>query len=297
MTIELLAPAKINLGLEVVRKRDDGYHDIVTVFQTVSVFDRLRIDPSAQDSVELLDPNAQIESNLAERALQMAGNAGFTTTSHRIALEKRIPVAAGMGGASADAAAVLRAIAPDEATSLHEQALRLGSDVPFLLTGGAALARGRGDLLETLPSLENCWFVLVCPSVELERKTARLYGALQPGDFSDGARINRVAASLRNQTIPDPADLANAFSRALASLIPEIPAMIDEFARAGAPFVALSGAGPAHYTIVPSLQHAICLASELARSHAQPWRILIARPVRSGLQVRRNKTEPPATAL
>lgn len=297
MTIELLAPAKINLGLEVIRKRDDGFHDIATVFQTISVFDRLRIERAERDAVELVDCMVSIESNLAERALQLAQAHGITSTAHRIEIRKRIPIASGMGGASADAAAVLRGFAPDDSAALTDLALQIGSDVPFLLRGGAALARGRGEVIETLPSLRDCWFVLVCPAIELERKTARLYGALETEDFSDGSRVERVAQALMNSVEPMSGDLGNAFSRPLANLLPQVSETITELQSAGAPFVALSGAGPTHYTIVPTLQQAIGITSALAKGRSTSRRVLIARPVPSGLQVRRDKTQPASSAL
>lgn len=300
MSIELLTPAKINLGLEVLRKRDDGYHDIATVFQTISVFDRLQIEPSDFDSVQIVDRVLQIEANLAGRALEHARSAGLTSTPHRIEIRKRIPVAAGLGGASADAAAVLAALAADRSLDperLDEIALQLGSDVPFLLRGGAALATGRGEILEPLPSLRGCWLVLASPDIELDRKTARLYGALTPADFSDGYRIRQVATSLQNGAIPAIADLANAFSRPLTRFVPPIAAMITAFEEAGAPFVALTGAGPTHYTITTDLREAIELSRQLMRLTPIPLRALVARPVATGIRIRWHKTRTSPTAL
>lgn len=289
MTLAVLAPAKINLGLEVVRKRADGFHDIATVFQTISVFDRLRLTETDSDSVQITNRIQQIESNLVLRALEMARDHRITDRSWRVDLHKRIPVAAGLGGASSDAAATLLALAPIEhipPEDLTTVALQLGSDVPFLLRGGAAIAGGRGELLEPLPSLTSSWIVLAAPSIELEQKTARLYAALHAGDFSDGSRMQRVAASLRARRKPNPDDLANAFGRPLAALLPAVELLQQSFARAGAPFVALSGAGPAHYTIVPQLADALWIASELAISRPLPMRVLIARPCGAGPLIR-----------
>jgi 4-diphosphocytidyl-2-C-methyl-D-erythritol kinase len=293
MSIELLTPAKINLGLEVTGKRDDGFHDIATVFQTISVFDRLQIETSDTDSVQIVDRVVQIEANLAERALERARAAGLTRNRYHVGIRKRIPVAAGLGGASADAAAVLAALAADTPLDRDRPgriALDLGSDVPFLLRGGAALATSRGEVLEPLPSLRACWLVLASPEIELERKTARLYGALTPADFSDGDRVRRVAASLRNGTVPAPADLDNAFSRPIARFVPHIGAMIAAFEDAGAPFVALTGAGPTQYTITTHLHDAMDIAAKLMRLTPIPLRALMARPVATGIRMRRDKT-------
>lgn len=299
MTVRLLAPAKINLGLEVIRKRADGFHDIATVFQTISLFDRLSISPAPIDSVRCFGPIPHIEANLVDRALDCARDADITTQCWSIELSKRIPVAAGLGGASSDAAATLLAIASSEhlaGTDLSRLALELGSDVPFLLRGGAALATGRGEILEPLPHMTGCWLVIASPVVELERKTARLYGALQQADFTDGRRVSRVAACLRTRQLPEPDDLANAFERPLGVLFPEVDVLRYDMLNAGAPFVALSGAGPTHFTIVPSLGEAIRLARSLAAVSQNRTRVSIARPTASGplLQNPRTKTPPNA---
>jgi len=293
MTVAVLAPAKINLGLEIVGKRADGYHDIATVFQTISVFDRLRLSTADADRVQVVNLTEQIDSNLISRTLKLARNAGITDRYWRVELEKRIPIAAGLGGASADAAGTMLALArtgnaPD--SDLPATALAIGSDVPFLLRGGAALAHGRGEKLEPLPSLTSYWFVLAAPRLELDRKTARLYGALLPGDFSDGSRARRVAAALQALRPPTPADLANAFERPLTDLMPETELLRASLLKAGAPFVALSGAGPTHYTIVSELKNAIRIARSLNRDHPLPMRILIARPTGAGPLLRWEKT-------
>ena len=293
MTIRLLAPAKINLGLEVIRKRDDGFHDIATVFQTISVFDRLRITPADTDSVEIAGSVDRIEENLVSKAIELARDAGRCRSAFRIEIEKRIPMAAGLGGASADAAAVLSALAIENNSSrsdFADLALQIGSDVPFLLQGGAAFATGRGELLERLPSLSGCWFVLASPVCALERKTARLFGSLQQADLSTGDRVNRVVAALSSGLKPSPDDLANAFSRPLREILPETLDLIDAFDAAGAPLVALSGAGPTHYTIIPRLSDALFLAQRLSRHAPIPMRVLVGRPVATGMQVRVDKT-------
>lgn len=293
MTIVVLAPAKVNLGLEVIRRRDDGFHDIATVFQTISVFDRLRLETASSDSVVLTDPNVRIDANLVSRALDLSRHAGITERHWQVELSKRIPMAAGLGGASADAAGALAALAEHgdrNRVELTALALELGSDVPFLLQGGAAIASGRGERLEPLPPLSNCWMVLAAPSIELERKTARLYGTLGPGDFSQGSRVARVATALRDRQLPDPADLKNAFSRPLLEIIPEIARLHAAFHQAGAPFVALSGAGPTHYAIVQELAEALRIARTIRQDCPLPMRVLIARPTGSGPSIHRKKT-------
>lgn len=300
MKLELLAPAKLNLGLEVLGRRTDGFHEIATVFQTISVFDRVRMVPSARDSVRMDGGRQAVLENLVERALDRARGSGLSNRCWNIAIDKRIPMAAGLGGASADAAAALAGLTWESGLprdSAFETALDLGSDVPFLLTGGAAEAHGRGELLSSLPSLRGCWFVLTSPAIELDRKTPRLYGALAPSDFSDGDRNQRVAARLRTGLLPVADDLTNTFERPLLEMLPELEILRQAFISAGAPFVALSGAGPTHYSIVRDLNDAISLAYNLRQTLAIPSRLLIARPVASGPLLRIGKTESIQDAL
>ncbi|MCO5222661.1 MAG: hypothetical protein M9947_13945 [Thermomicrobiales bacterium] len=115
MTVAILAPAKINLGLEVLGKRDDGYHDIATVFQSISIFDRLLLESSDRDEVRLIERPQQLEMNLAERALGVLRDTGHAIGHWNIQITKRIPMAAGLGGASTDAAAVPAALDVDRA--------------------------------------------------------------------------------------------------------------------------------------------------------------------------------------
>lgn len=300
MTICALTPAKINLGLEVVRRRNDGFHDIATVFQTISVFDRLSLSLAPEDAVRTPDRIEQIEPNLISRAIELARKRGLTSAHWHVELEKRIPIAAGLGGASADAAATLVMLAEREQRPvrfLPEYAFELGSDVPFLLTGGAALASGRGEMLDPLPPLRGIWFVIAAPAIELAQNTARLYGALRPEDFSNGARVQRVADAMRAHSSPSHVDLVNSFERPLVDLVPEVTALRSSFLRAGAPFVALSGAGPAHYTIVPALSDAIRIASALSSHRPLPMRILVARPVARGPILMSEKTTNPVETL
>lgn len=297
MTFSVLAPAKINLGLEVLRKREDGFHDIATVFQTTSVFDRLHFTPSKNDDVRIIDLIEQIDDNLVTRALDLARQDGLIQGAWHIALEKRIPSATGLGGASADAAATLVTVCRGEEQARSALALHLGSDVPFLLRGGSALASGRGEVLRPLPPLRSAWIVLASPHTRIERKTARLYGALRSDDFSDGSRIDRVAAALRARQLPDAGDLANTFERPLYEMLPEVIHLRNAFLSHGAPFVAISGAGPTHYTIVPSLRSAIGLARRLAENPPLDMRVLVSRPTAQGPLIRGEKTIDPPEPL
>lgn len=272
--IEVLAPAKLNLGLEVVRRRPDGYHDLVTIFQTISLADRLTFTSSPDDRgrtlLEVDDPELEGLDNLVARAIAALRSAGGIQHSVVVYLEKHIPAAAGLGGASSDAAATLRALntlwdCRLDSSRLHAIAAAIGSDVPFFLTGGTAIATGRGDNIEKLPSQDSGCFVVAVPQMDspLLRKTAALYAALKPGDMTSGARIREHAKRLRRGEPLAPSLLANAFERALYELRPEVAGAKQHLEAAGAPFAALSGAGPAHYSLLPTIEAAEAVSARL----------------------------------
>ncbi|MCA9861410.1 MAG: 4-(cytidine 5'-diphospho)-2-C-methyl-D-erythritol kinase [Thermomicrobiales bacterium] len=155
--LTVAAPAKLNLGLEVLGRRADGYHDLATIFLTVSLFDELSVasTPGPRLGLECTGSDLPPQENLVWRAAEAMQQAAPDRGS-LLRLEKRIPIAAGLGGASSDAAATLLALRtlwqlalPDDA--LAAMALELGSDVPFLLRGGCALGGGRGEVLKGLP--------------------------------------------------------------------------------------------------------------------------------------------------
>src|SRR5215204_1448307 len=221
------APAKLNLGLEVIGRRDDGFHEIATIFLTIDLYDRLTLSPSADLELSCDDDALAGEDNLTLRALRLLRDETNRPGGARIDLGKRIPAASGLGGASSDAAAALlagRELWQQDVSDarLHDLAAQLGSDVPFFLRGGCAVGRGRGDLLEPLPFPADFWFVVVVPDVRILAKTASLYSRLSKEDFSDGSLIATQAGRLRSGLVPDVSLLGNAFARPLYAMVPEL---------------------------------------------------------------------------
>ena len=283
-SVRISAPAKLNLGLEVIGRRPDGYHDLVTIYQAIDLSDDLALTPSLNLSLTCDDPALANASNLALAALVRLHDRAEMGQGAHAHLEKRIPVAAGLGGASSDAAAALvagrqlwQAAASEEA--LAEIALSLGSDVPFFLRGGTALATGRGECLERLPAPSNAWFVVVSPAVAITDKTATLYRALTPADFSDGSAVRRQAARLRAGERLEPSLLPNAFARALYALRPDLADLPATMRRHGAPTVALAGAGPSHYAVLDDPEVARRVARHLAAELGDRARVVAAAPV------------------
>jgi 4-diphosphocytidyl-2-C-methyl-D-erythritol kinase len=241
------AYAKVNLTLEVLRRRDDGYHDVASVVHTISLADELYIEP-AEEIVTLDD-------NLVARAAHMLAAATHTRPAARLRLHKRIPIAAGLGGGSSDAASTLVGLNRLWKTRLDYPALlrlaaELGSDVPFFIRGGAALMSGRGEQLRALPPLIGQWLVLAVPEQSLPDKTARLYRALQPNDFSSGAASAALASRLEQGQSLVGVPLVNAFERAARAEFEGLNAQWAALERTCGVRFHLSGAGPALFALV-----------------------------------------------
>ena len=244
------APAKLNLGLAVTGRRTDGYHKLLSLMVSLRLADRVRVEPASVFSLSCDDATLADEENLVLRAARAFQSATGEARAAHITLSKRIPVAAGLGGGSSDAAATLIALdalwdtnAPDD--MLLRLARALGADVPFALYSGAMVARGIGDVLTPAP-VPAIWLVLVTPRIVVPRKTAALYGALTDADMGGGAAILRQVASLRQGKPLNPALLGNTFLAPLERIAPAVREARARMAAMGhAAF--LTGSGPTLY--------------------------------------------------
>ena len=282
--VDISAPAKLNLGLAVLGRRADGYHEIATVLLTVDLLDRLRLSPAPTLELYCAVDSLSGSDNLALRAMQALREAGGVRHGARLTLEKAIPAASGLGGASSDAAAALLAARelwrlPVSDTSLHHMAAQLGSDVPFFLRGGCALGRGRGEILERLPVPAERTFLLVVPALTLPRKTATLYANLTPRDVTDGLHVKEQARRIAAGEPLDPDLLINAFARPLYTLAPWLAQFPAAMREAGADAVALSGAGPAHYAPFTSRSEAEAAARRLRAAMPDAAQIFVVTPI------------------
>lgn len=271
------APAKINWTLDVLGRRPDGYHDVATVMSTISLSDEISIEPASEwrvtvDAPDRVRDELAGEANLVHRTtLAFAAAYGERVRPAHVHLTKHIPLAAGLGGGSSDAAHTLRLLAElhgiDDRDALHDLAASLGSDVPFFLDGGTAVATGRGEILRPLPEPDPRWTVLLVPPLELDRKTARLYGLLAPADYSNGAPTASLVDRLSGGgTVIMEKDLSNTFERvadrAFAGL-ERYRALLGD--TAGAP-AHLCGAGPSLFALATDEGHARAAAAELTRA-------------------------------
>lgn len=266
----------MNLALEVVGKRSDGYHEIVTVMQAVDLCDRLTIEDADDLTIETNDGVPADHRNLAVRAAAALREASGVQHGVHIALDKRIPVAAGLGGGSSDAAAVLLGLnrlwgLRWPLARLAEVAVRVGMDVPFFLRGGVALARGRGEQLERIPGL-GLALVLVNPGVGTS--TAEAYGRVTPDMYTDGRRARAVAAALASRrSARVAASLYNGLEAAVCPGHPEIARMKAALLAAGALGAAMSGSGPTVFGLARSFEHARQLRNRVARGSWGCWAV------------------------
>jgi len=263
--LEVFAPAKVNLGLEILGRRSDGYHDIVTVLQEVVLRDRLSFALADELSLECPILPAD-ETNLVLRAAHLLQNETGVRRGAAIRLTKAIPIAAGLGGGSSDAAATLRALnhlwrtdlPPDHLARL---ALRLGADVPFFLRGGTQLATGVGERLQQLRA-PRLWVTLVFTPVSVADKTRRLYGALRAEDFSNGSQVREIVGVVERGENLAGRVLPSGFARAVRHLVPEIDRVMDAVREHGAS-PSLCGAGPTVLSLHAEEADAVSLAEEL----------------------------------
>ena len=268
--MQALAYAKINLSLEVLGRRADGYHQVTTVLHAVDLADRLTFEPSSSLSLECVPPLGPAEGNMVMQAARLLQQATAYTGGAAMTLEKRIPVASGLGGGSSDAATTLKALETLWALGLSTEKLsdlaaRLGADVPFFLAGGCALAEGRGDVMTPLPPMSGWWAVVLRPPFHLTDKTAHLYGLLTADDFSDGSVTKALAHHLQEGEVS--ADVVkecrSAFDRAAATAFPGLEEQRAAMLATKSPFVRLSGSGPALFTLVQSEEAGIAVLGQL----------------------------------
>jgi len=253
--IAFSAYAKVNLTLEVLGKRADGYHNIASVLQTIDLADTLSIEEGEDIQLICDIPDLASPDNLVVQAEMLLREITGCSKGAVIRLAKAIPIAAGLGGGSSDAAAALHGLNEFWELGLPlwrllQLASELGSDVPFFLVGGTALAEGRGERVTRLPALPSVWIVLLKPPLNVANKTARLYAALEEADFTRGQWTQSLIALLRQGRSPDTLSLFNVFERAALAFYPQLGEYRQLFKDSGAASVHLAGAGPTLFALV-----------------------------------------------
>lgn len=245
------ALAKINLDLRVLGKRADGFHELRTVFQTISLADTLDISftPGRKRSVELIDALA-IPDNLVTRAAHTVMDALRINGRVEMRLTKRIPMGAGLGGGSSDAAAVLLALPAVAGRTIAREALAetgqcLGSDVPFFLLGGAAVGIGRGTELFPLPDRPAAWGVVVAPGIHVN--TSQAYRDLSPLLTGPDEKVSAFQSAAWNGN-----GGVNDFESVVFAQHPELAVWKKRLQRAGATISMMTGSGSALFGLFPT---------------------------------------------
>lgn len=258
MKIALKAYAKLNLTLDVLFKRCDGYHELSSVMLSIDVYDTVCVEAAADDHVSVTS-NAELPcDNTAYKAAVAYGRGA------KIHIEKRIPSQAGMGGASADAAAVLYAMqrlyGDKSREELPEIAKRVGADVPFCLTGGCALAEGIGEKLTPLPVPELC---LLVAKGKAGVSTAGLFKSLKlPVNHPD--TFGAISAIKRKDVIGLASRVCNGLETAACALVPGIRELVSRMKAAGALGAAMTGSGSAVFGIFGDMKAAEAAKAEFS---------------------------------
>ena len=251
------APAKINLTLDVLNKRNDGYHEVEMIMTTIDLADRLSFQELTENKL-ILESNSGIIPNDERNLVYIAANLLKTTyqveKGANIYLEKNIPVAAGLAGGSSDAAATLRGLNRLWKLNLNEKKLielgeQIGSDVPFCIMGGTAIARGRGEKVEKLSSLPNGWVVLA--KLPISVSTPEIYGASNlEKNINHPETYNMIKAIEAQDFSLITKLLGNVLEEATFSLYPQVKQLKEQFKQYGGNGVLMSGSGPTVYTLV-----------------------------------------------
>jgi 4-diphosphocytidyl-2-C-methyl-D-erythritol kinase len=265
----LRAPAKLNLCLYLGRPREDGLHELCSLFEPLALADLITVAPAERD--EVLCPGVEGE-NLAAKALAGLRERGWEREPLRIEIEKRVPVAAGLGGGSGDAAAVLR-LAAGEVADLPELALELGADVPSQLRPSLALVRGAGERVEPLPEPAEHAAILLPGGGGLS--TAAVFAEADRLGLGRGAEeLDELAVRLREAAgagaspLDYPDLLVNDLEPAALSLRPDVGESLQALRTAGAPLAILSGSGPTAVGLFPDLPAAQAAAERLDSDEA-----------------------------
>jgi 4-diphosphocytidyl-2-C-methyl-D-erythritol kinase len=250
MTYTVKAPAKINLALDVLSKRPDGYHDVAMIMQTVALYDTISVR-SGFEGIKLTSDSSKIpidETNIAYKAAHYLSTKYNVKRGAHIHIEKRIPVAAGLAGGSTDAAAVLKLLnkAWDLKLSkveLMDAGKKLGSDVPFCIQGGTCLAEGLGEKLTVIKSMPDCYILLAKPNISVS--TQEVYQSLNLNEIEERPNIPAILQAIENQDLMAISNsMVNVLETVTTKMHPIIVELKQKLMENGAIGSIMSGSGP-----------------------------------------------------
>lgn len=281
--IEINAFAKINLTLDILHKRSDGYHEVAMVMQAISLSDKVSVECFRDIEVSADIPELLCdESNLAYKAAKLMQKTYGIKEGAKIALRKAIPMAAGLAGGSADAAAVLKALNKVwslnlSMTELERLGAMLGSDVPFCLRGGTMLATGRGEILKPLSPLPECHLVLVKPRISVS--TAWVYQHYNEGSVKRHPDTDAMLNSLEQKDVHGAAkEMANVLESVTIPQHPEIARLKEQLMKEGAIAAMMSGSGPTVFGLMPDEKTAQAAANKIRLAN-ENIQVIVAKTI------------------
>lgn len=254
--LTIKAPAKINLTLEVLGKRPDGYHEIRSVLQTVDLYDTLYFSHSENIQITSDMKGWSAEKSQVSKAAVLLQEYAGGKKGAEIRIKKRISLRSGLGGDSSDGVAALHGLNVLWKLRLSEEELMtlaagLGSDAPFFVRGGTAAVSGMGEIVTPLPAVRGISLVLVIPDIPVEPgKTARMYAALKPSHYTDGTITQKLADTLHKDRKMDASMLFNTFENIAYDAFPGLDTYREHLIKLGAPHVHLAGSGPALFVLL-----------------------------------------------
>jgi len=250
------APAKLNLTLEVLKKRPDGFHEIRSVVQTISFVDKIKISPGPRLEIKCNLPDWSSSKSLVAKAVSLLQNSTGTRQGALIEIEKRIPISSGLGGDSSDAAAVLRGLnlvwnLKLSLRDLISYGAQLGSDVPLFLYGGTVLMEGRGEKIRPLRPMPHMTVILLLPPIrKVENKTQQMYSRLIVRNYSSGKITEDFIRMLEGRAEKPGIGLFNVFDEVGLTFFAGLKEYRKKFVEAGAADVHLAGSGPTLFTLL-----------------------------------------------
>lgn len=257
--IELKALAKINLGLDVLGRRENGYHDVRMVMQSIYLYDEVKLEKTAEPGITTVSNLSFLptgDGNIAYKAARLLQEEFQITEGIKITLNKHIPVAAGLAGGSSNAAAVLFGMNRMfrlglSQKDLMDRGVRLGADVPYCIMRGTVLAEGIGEKLSVLPAMPKCTVLIAKPPVSVSTKV--VYEALDAKEITEHPDIDGIIEGLKNNSLKQVAAcMGNVLEDVTVPMHPVVDQIKQEMKSAGALNAMMSGSGPTVFGLFES---------------------------------------------
>ena len=265
MRVSIKAYAKINLTLELLGCRPDGYQEISSIMQTVSLYDTVNLIPA--NKIEL-NCDIPIKDNLALQAAKILSNKTDSNLGAKINIYKNIPESSGLGGGSSNAAAVLIGLnklwnLKLDQNELSELGSKIGSDIPFFIHGGTGIASGRGTTVQPLPAPKLNSIIILFPNIHLKDKTSTMYSLINDEQITDGIITKNMEQKINSKSTLSPDLMFNGFDSLIGKAYPQLSRYWDMFLEQGVKTIHLAGSGPSLYATIDSKNQASLIAKTI----------------------------------